>query len=125
MSEWRINPYAEKRRVPDEIEHGELVDVIMENGQLFVGVDPILYFMGPEIVAKYRYPSELRHLGNNIHAIFDGMDIWLATGGKNNKVISFDSEVLMSLISYAQEMGIIEIKVAEGSLHRKKNNDGS
>jgi hypothetical protein len=63
MDDWRDNPYANQRRLPDDVSKGRdkdrntKVDVITGGGITSIGADPILTFMGPEVISKYRYPS--------------------------------------------------------------------
>lgn len=73
LDRWTDNPHPLKRRVPTviavDLENGirKMVDVIIgQDNLVFHSVDPILAFMGPEVVTKFRYPAK------NVHGDDDG-----------------------------------------------------
>ena len=71
MTDWKDNPYQTYRRLPDDVAEDWdnvgssdpwkrdtiKVDVMTSGGHIFNGIDPILAFMGPDVVTKYRYPA--------------------------------------------------------------------
>lgn len=48
-----------------------------------------------------------RYLGDGVYVSFDGYQLWLAANHHENRVIALEPAVLLGLIKYAQEIGIL------------------
>lgn len=48
-----------------------------------------------------------KYLGDGVYASHDGYQIWLAVNHHENRVIALEPSVILSLIRYAENIGII------------------
>lgn len=51
--------------------------------------------------------TERRYLGDGVYVSFDGYQLWLAANHHENRVIALEPAVLLDLIKYAEEIGIL------------------
>ena len=51
--------------------------------------------------------TDNQHLGDGVYASNDGYHIWLAANHHDNKVVALEPQVMMALIRYATELGVI------------------
>lgn len=54
------------------------------------------------------------YLGDGVYASFDGYQIWLAANSADNVVIAIEPGVLVELINFAGERGMINVRKAPG-----------
>lgn len=62
--------------------------------------------MSDEGTAKNPYD---RYLGDGVYASYDGYQIYLAVGDYEHKVVALDSSVMLELLRYTIDIGVIDI----------------
>ena len=54
MTDWIENPYANRRKMPEEAHNYTKIDALTDWGQVWEECEPVIAFIGPAIITHWR-----------------------------------------------------------------------